>query len=73
MKAKTTRPGTVANQYKTSSGCKWEIYHYLSKYVKLWGNRLIHRNGNLICSNKDFNTKTSAVKNMRSVSKNAPL
>jgi len=46
---------------------RWEIYSYQSKGKKLYGNRLIARNGNIICGNKDFNQKSSAIKNMKAV------
>ena len=60
----------ILKTYKTSKG-KWEIYSYtkkkIGKIVIRYGNRLLANNGNIICSNKDFNSRQSAVKNMKAV------
>ena len=67
MKAKNKRPGIVVKIIKAKKG-KWEIYKMKDG---TFGNRLISRNGYLICSNKDFNRVESALKNIRAVQASA--
>lgn len=57
------RPGTVVHKYKGKRGT-WEIYRMKDGS---YGNRLISRNGLIICGNKGFNVAKNAIKNMRAV------
>lgn len=57
------RPGTVVKTHKGKRGM-WEIYRMKDG---TYGNRLISRNGLIICGNKGFNKLANAVKNMRAV------
>ena len=62
----TKRTGKTVATFKAKKG-KWEVYRYTLKGKRQYGNRLVARNGNLICSNAGFNTKQGAVKNMKAV------
>lgn len=70
MKSKTKRPGKVIATLPAKKG-KWEIYSYHLKGKIQYGNRLIAKNGNLICSNGGFNIKASAIKNVKAVKASA--
>lgn len=70
---KTGRKGTVVLSKKTKTGATWEIFFTISKGVKVFGARLITRNGRSISFNGSVNTKQGAIGTMNSVSKNAPL
>ena len=71
--AKTKLPGEVIKTIPAKKG-KWEVYKYVANKVtgfKAYGNRLIAKNGNIICNNKDFNQLAGALKNIRSVKASA--
>lgn len=65
-KPKIKRPGKVLKVIAGKKG-KWEIYKTTVKGKTVFGNRLIARNGNLICSNQGFNKPAGAIKNVNAV------
>jgi uncharacterized protein YegP (UPF0339 family) len=61
MKAKK-----IIATFKAKKGT-WVIYQYALKGKKQFGNHLKSRNGNIICANAGFNSRASAIKNMKAV------
>lgn len=71
--AKKKLPGEVIKTIAAKKG-RWEIYKYVTNPksgMKAYGNRLVSRNGNVICGNKDFNSVAGAMKNIRAVKASA--
>jgi len=66
MRPKQKKTGKTIEKIKGKKAT-WEIYVSITKGVKTYGNRLVSKNGYIICNNWGFKTQLSCLNNIKAI------